>query len=56
MLLKVSAAKLPGDHEALSLPEVVGCLCGALGGASGDAEMSEVIRGQEPVYHSRVGG
>lgn len=36
VLLKVSAAKLPSDHEALSLPEVVGCLGRALGGASGD--------------------
>ena len=56
VLLKVPAAKLPSDHEALSIPEMVGGLGGALGGASGDAEMSEVIRGQECVDHSRVGG
>lgn len=37
VLLKVPAAKLPGDHEALALPEVVGSLSSALGGASGDA-------------------
>jgi len=36
MLLKVPAAKLPSDHKALSIPEVVGGLSGALGGASGD--------------------
>jgi len=36
VLLKVPAAKLPSDHEALSIPEVVGGLSGALGGASGD--------------------
>lgn len=37
VLLKVSAAKLPGDHETLALPEMVGSLSSALGGASGDA-------------------
>ena len=42
VVLKVPAAKLPGNHEALALPEVIGGVCGALGGASGDAE----IRGQ----------
>jgi len=36
VLLKVTAAKLPGHHEALALPEVVGSLGGALGGASRD--------------------
>jgi len=36
VLLKVPAAKLPSDHKALSIPEVVGGLSGALGGASGD--------------------
>lgn len=36
VLLKVPAAKLPGHHEALALPEVVGSLGGALGGASRD--------------------
>ena len=46
VLLKVPAAKLPGHHEALALPEVVGSLGGALGGASRDAEM---IRG----HHQR---
>ena len=57
VLLKVTAAKLPGHHEALALPEVVGSLGGALGGASSDAEM---IRGhhQRSSGHndSRVGG
>ena len=51
MLLKVSAAKLPGDHETLALPEMVGSLSSALGGASGDAEMRERsfirVRGQD---------
>ena len=41
VLLKVPAAKLPGDHKALALPEVVGSLGGALGSASRDAEMIE---------------
>jgi len=36
VLLKVTAAKLPGHHEALALPEVVGSLGGTLGGASSD--------------------
>ena len=51
MLLKVSAAKLPGNYEALALPEVVWSLSSALGGASRDAEMRERslgrVRGQE---------
>jgi len=37
VLLKVSAAKLPGNYEALALPEVVWSLSSALGGASRDA-------------------
>jgi len=36
VVLKVPAAKLPGNHEALALPEVIGGVCGALGGASGE--------------------
>ena len=50
VLLKVTAAKLPGHHEALALPEVVRSLGGTLGGASSDAEMIEVIiRGHEVI-------
>ena len=57
VLLKVTAAKLPGHHEALALPEVVGSLGGTLGGASRNSEMIRVHHQRTSGHNdSRVGG